>query len=165
MLNQDHCLKDRNNEQDNKKSNLWSSNADHLLAEAPPHHHLQVELCGRKSSSCNRASNHLTTAGCATILPRQPDNVFRPQSCLIWQYYYIQSGYSIQTPRLKYFSHFFCTLRFYYVVAKLKNCRVPRYAYILSFHNAIRKPNDAPSTKILSKQNGKTVFYATFPAC
>ena len=58
-----------------------------------------------------------TRAGHATILPRQHDHVFRPQSFLLLQHYNICCGYSILPPRPKYFSNFFWSLRLYYVVA------------------------------------------------
>ena len=56
-------------------------------------------------------------AGHVTILPRQRDYGFRTQSCLLLQYNYICCGYSIQTPKPKYFSNFFWSLMLSYNVA------------------------------------------------
>ena len=61
-------------------------------------------------------------AGHATILSRQRDHVFSPQSCYLLQYYSICLATSIWTPKSKYFSNFLWSLRFYYVVA-LSHCR------------------------------------------
>ena len=58
----------------------------------------------------------LSRAGHATILSRQRDHVFRLQSCLLLQFYYICSGYSIQTPIPK---KKFWALTRYYVFALL----------------------------------------------
>ena len=38
---------------------------------------------------------HQSWARGATLLPRQCYHIFRPQSCWLWQYYYISYGYSI----------------------------------------------------------------------
>ena len=76
-----------------------------------------------------KINSFLCKAGHAAILPRQCDHVFRPQSCLLLQYYYICCGYSIKTQRPKYLSIFSGSLGSFtlsrFVVAKLKNCRVP----------------------------------------
>ena len=50
-------------------------------------------------------------------MSRHQGHVFRPQSCLLLQYYYNWCYFFIQTPRPMYFSNFVWSLRLYYFVA------------------------------------------------
>ena len=88
------------------------------------------------SQPCRQQLLH-TQRWAPTILSRQRDHVFRPQSCLLLQHY--STIFVVDTPSrhrdLIMFRIFLWSLRLYYVVVysrcrvivvtKLKNCRVP----------------------------------------
>ena len=59
-------------------------------------------------------------AGHATILPRQLDHVFRPQSCLLLQYYYIYCGQWLPYPHTETKIFF----KFFLVPEALLRCRI-----------------------------------------
>ena len=78
---------------------------------------------------------HFTRAGHATILSRHRDHVFRPQK--VFFIAILLYLLSFQTPRSKYITNLFWSLRLYYdvaffFVAKVKNCRVPSSAFYIS---------------------------------
>ena len=66
-----------------------------LLPVKLPCGHIFCYLCVKVRESTAVYSRLFSRAGPARILPRQRDHVFRPQRCLLLQYYCISCSYSL----------------------------------------------------------------------